>query len=191
MPNTSPMAQVLVIDDDPRVLAVRDLAPAVEGHRVRTESTYAERPGRDRRGERRRRCWWTCGSGDLERSRVAGTARARTGCCTTCGSSCTRRTVGRDLLRRCRWPRVWRQFVAKPAEPRSLLRAVTLRRTARRLKLRSVGRTAPRRGFGTRGLRLLTEGAWISSRYRRVLIARIGVAGWVGGPAARMVTNGG
>ena len=40
MPNTSAMAQVLVIDDDPRVLRYATLLLQGEGHRVRTESTY-------------------------------------------------------------------------------------------------------------------------------------------------------
>jgi DNA-binding NtrC family response regulator len=35
------MAQVLVIDDDPRVLQYAVLLLQFEGHRVRTESTYA------------------------------------------------------------------------------------------------------------------------------------------------------
>ena len=35
------MAQVLVIDDDPRVLRYATLLLQGEGHRVRTESTYA------------------------------------------------------------------------------------------------------------------------------------------------------
>ena len=35
------MAQVLVIDDDPRVLRYAALLLQFEGHRVRTESTYA------------------------------------------------------------------------------------------------------------------------------------------------------
>jgi DNA-binding response OmpR family regulator len=34
------MAQVLVIDDDPRVLRYASLLLQTEGHRVRTESTY-------------------------------------------------------------------------------------------------------------------------------------------------------
>ena len=36
------MAQVLVIDDDPRVLRYAALLLRFEGHRVRTESTYAD-----------------------------------------------------------------------------------------------------------------------------------------------------
>ena len=36
------MAQVLVIDDDPRVLRYAALLLQFEGHRVRTESTYAD-----------------------------------------------------------------------------------------------------------------------------------------------------
>ena len=36
------MAQILVIDDDPRVLRYASLLLQFEGHRVRTESTYAD-----------------------------------------------------------------------------------------------------------------------------------------------------
>ena len=53
------------------------------------------------------------------------------------------------------------------------------------------GWRSSQRGIGTRGLRLLTEGAWISSRYRRVLIARPVSRSGVSDPAARTAPNSG
>ena len=112
------MAQVLVIDDDPRVLRYATLLLQFEGHRVRTESTYDEglaaiaEAGFDV-------SWWTCRPGPTSGSSSCSPPPAGPGTCAVCGSCCTRASrLGRDLLApscAIRCPTAWPIVVAKPA----------------------------------------------------------------------------
>jgi len=116
------MAQVLVIDDDPRALRYATLLLQFEGHRVRTESTYAA--GLAAIAERRAdvvvvdvRLGATSGLELLAQARRAGLLR----------------DVRVVLHTSEPWDEICSDasrlglaaVVAKPAEPRSLLRAVT------------------------------------------------------------------
>ena len=118
------MAQVLVIDDDPRVLQYAALLLQFEGHRVRTESTYAG--GLAAIAERRAdvvvvdvRLGSSSGLELLADARRAGLLR----------------DVRVVLHTSEPWDEICSDadrvglaaFVPKPAEPRSLLRAVTRR----------------------------------------------------------------
>jgi len=120
------MAQVLVIDDDPRALRYATLLLQFEGHRVRTESTYAA--GLAAIAERRAdvvvvdvRLGATSGLELLAQARRAGLLR----------------DVRVVLHTSEPWDEICSDasrlglaaVVAKPAEPRSLLRAVTRRAT--------------------------------------------------------------
>jgi DNA-binding NtrC family response regulator len=118
------MAQVLVIDDDPRVLQYAALLLRFEGHRVRTESTYAA--GLAAIAECRAdvvvvdvRLGPTSGLELLAQARRAGLlhdVRVVLHTSEPWDEICA--DAGRLGLA---------AFVAKPAEPRSLVRAVTRR----------------------------------------------------------------
>ena len=115
------MAQILVIDDDPRVLRYASLLLQFEGHRVRTECTYADGL-----------------AAIAENGFDVVVVDVRLG--TTSGLDLVAAARRSGLLRGVRvvlhtsepWDEICgaagrlglADFVAKPAEPRSLLRAV-------------------------------------------------------------------
>ena len=117
------MAQVLVIDDDPRVLRYATLLLQGEGHRVRTESTYTGGLAAIAEADVDVllvdvRLGTTSGLELLAQARRDGLLHDGTRVVLHTGESWEDISAAADGLGLS-------AVVAKPAEPRSLLRAVT------------------------------------------------------------------